>query len=141
MKIPSKIKPSVGEQFEHTFRFTQADVIKFSEVTGDVNPVHLDETYAANTPFKKPILHGFLSGSVFSKVFGTIFPGEGTIYLSQQLNFRRPMYAGQSYQATFVIRETDPSKGLVVIGCEILDERGKKCLNGEAVLVNRAVFG
>lgn len=135
------IRPQAGEQFDHVFQFSQQEVIRFSEVTGDVNPVHLDSNYAAQTPFKRPILHGFLSGSVFSKVFGTIFPGEGTIYLSQQLNFKRPMYPDQPYTADFTILETDAAKGLLAITCKISDENGKVCLEGEARLINKGVFG
>ncbi len=134
------LRPVVGEQFEHSFRFTQHDVVKFAAVTGDVNPVHLDERYAATTPFKKPILHGFLSGSVFSKVFGTIFPGEGSIYLSQQMSFKRPMYADQEYRAVFTITDVDAEKGTLTIAGKILDTNGKVCLEGEGKLMNRGVF-
>ena len=79
----NKSKPAVGLSYEHEFSFSQDSVKRFAEVTGDNNPIHLDSVYAATTPFKKPIMHGFLSGSIFSKVFGTIYPGEGTIYLKQ----------------------------------------------------------
>ena len=133
----TNIKPVVGEQFQYSFRFTQAEVEKFAEVTGDVNPVHLDEQYAATTPFKKPILHGFLSGSVFSKVFGTIFPGEGSVYLSQNMTFRRPMYVEQDYQAAFTIIEADPSKGTLTVVGKITDSNGKVCLEGEGKLMNK----
>jgi acyl dehydratase len=134
------IKPIVGQQFDHSFGFEQKDVIRFAEVTGDVNPVHLDEKFAATTPFKRPILHGFLSGSVFSKVFGTIFPGEGTIYLSQHLQFKRPMYTDQEYHATFTIIEVDEAKGTLTITGKIADSNGKVCLEGEGKLMNKALF-
>ena len=75
----------LDSQFEHLFSFTQKDVEAFAKVTGDNNPVHLDESYAAKTMFKRPIMHGMLGATVFSKVFGTMFPGEGTIYLSHYL--------------------------------------------------------
>lgn len=140
MSTHIKVKPVTGEQFEHSFRFTQADVVKFAEVTGDVNPVHLDENYAATTPFKKPILHGFLSGSVFSKVFGTIFPGEGSIYLSQQMFFKRPMYVEQDYMASFTITEADEARGTLTIAGKITDGNGKVCLEGEGKLMNKGVF-
>ena len=140
MRAHVKINPVVGEQFEHSFRFTQEDVVKFAQVTGDVNPVHLDEKYAATTPFKRPILHGFLSGSVFSKVFGTIFPGEGSIYLSQQMAFKRPMYAEQDYLASFTIVEADGAKGTLTIFGKITDSNGKICLEGEGKLMNKGVF-
>jgi acyl dehydratase len=72
-----------GETYSHEFKFTQNEVNQFAEVTGDKNPVHTDAEYAAKTMFKRPIMHGMLSASLFSKVFGTLFPGEGTIYLKQ----------------------------------------------------------
>jgi acyl dehydratase len=140
MKTPTDIKPILGEQFDYPFRFTQDDVVRFAAVTGDKNPVHLDEAYAATTPFKKPILHGFLSGSVFSKVFGTIFPGEGSIYMSQTMSFKRPMYVEQDYVASFTISEAEPSKGLLTITGKITDSNGKVCLEGEGKLMNKGVF-
>jgi len=140
MKALTNIKPIAGEQFEYPFRFSQADVIQFAAVTGDKNPVHLDEAYAATTPFKKPILHGFLSGSVFSKVFGTIFPGEGSIYMSQTMTFKRPMYVDQDYIASFTIVEAEPTKGLLTITCKISDGKAKICLEGEGKLMNKGVF-
>jgi acyl dehydratase len=140
MKAPGNIKPTPGEQFEHSFRFSQADVVSFANVTGDKNPVHLDEAYAATTPFKKPILHGFLSGSVFSKVFGTLFPGEGSIYLSQTMAFKRPMYVDHDYLASFTIVAAEPTKGLLTITGKITDNNGKVCLEGEGTLMNKSVF-
>lgn len=134
------IRPVVGECFGHSFSFTQGDVERFADITGDVNPVHLDAAFAAATPFRRPILHGFLSGSVFSKVFGTIFPGAGSIYLSQELTFKRPMYPDQKYVATFTILETDATKGILVIEGNINDENGKLCLAGVGKLINRGVF-
>src|SRR3990172_4236067 len=85
-----------GFQYKYEFSFSDDDIIGFAKVSGDHNPIHLDEEYASKTIFKKRIIHGFLGGSVFSKVFGTIVPGEGTIYLSQSLKFMGPMYIGES---------------------------------------------
>ena len=132
--------PVRGYQFDHSFEFSQDHVVRFAEVTGDRNPIHLDEAYAASTPFQKPIMHGFLSGSIFSKVFGTIYPGEGTIYLEQTMSFKRPMFAGLRYQARFTIKETDSEKGSILIDCEIVDMEGKLCLQGIARLKNKSVF-
>ena len=134
------MKAVVGEKLEHTFSFSQQDVIAFAGITGDNNPVHLDAAYAEATVFKKPIMHGFLSGSVFSKVFGTIFPGKGSIYLSQQMTFKRPMFVNQEYKAVFEIMETDPAKGTMTIQGKVLDVNGKVCLEGEGKLLNKAVF-
>ena len=121
-------KPIAGEKFEHTFSFTQKDVIGFSEVTGDKNPIHLDQNYAAQTQFARPIMHGFLSGSIFSKVFGMIFPGEGTIYLSQQMVFKRPMFVDQVYTAKFSIVSVDQASSTLTIASSIVDVNGKFAL-------------
>jgi acyl dehydratase len=130
----------VGEKLEHTFSFSQQDVIDFARVTGDNNPVHIDESYAQTTIFKRPIMHGFLSGSVFSKVYGTLFPGQGSIYLSQQLNFKRPMFIDMEYKAIFEITDADPAKGTMIIQAKIFDSNGKVCLDGESKLLNKSVF-
>lgn len=137
MGLPVPVK---GYQFEHSFEFSQDNVVRFAEVTGDHNPIHLDPAYAASTPFQKPIMHGFLSGSIFSKVFGTIYPGQGTIYLEQQMMFKRPMFAGQRYTAKFVIKEVEADKGLITVDCSIAGVDDKVCLQGVARLMNKAVF-
>jgi len=67
----------------------------FARVTGDNNPIHTNAEFAASTMFKLSIMHGMLGSALFSKIFGTLFPGVGTIYLSQTLNFLKPMYAGK----------------------------------------------
>ena len=95
----------LNETYKHDFSFSQEDIIKFAEVTGDKNPVHLDANYAATTMFKVPIMHGMLGASLFSKVFGTLFPGEGTIYLKQSLSFMKPMFVDTAYEAVFTVKE------------------------------------
>jgi acyl dehydratase len=126
----------VNEVFTHNFSFSQEEVSRFAEVTGDRNPVHLDADYAAKTMFKRPIMHGMLSASLFSKVFGTLFPGEGTIYLKQSLNFLKPMYVDSSYEAVFTVRELVPEKNRAIIETVIRDKDGKICTSGEATVMN-----
>ena len=72
-------------------KITNDDVLAFAELSGDNNPVHLDDAYAAGTMFKQRIAHGFLTASLFSTVLGTKLPGPGCIYLSQSLKFRAPV--------------------------------------------------
>lgn len=124
--------------FNHTFSFTQKQVEAFAEITGDKNPVHLDEAYASKTIFGKRIIHGFLGASVFSKVFGTLFPGEGTIYLSQTMAFHRPMFTDMPYTAVFSIESINTEKKRAVVNTLIQDEAGKKVVTGQAVIMNDA---
>jgi acyl dehydratase len=132
--------PFEGYEFIYQFRFSQKDVNLFAKATGDFNPIHLDEKYASQTPFKRPIVHGFLSGSIFSKVFGTIYPGEGTIYVEQHLKFKRPMFVETDYVANFIVTHVDKKEGLVTLNCKVINEIGKDCIEGQAVLLNKRVF-
>lgn len=139
MSTTQKIK--AGDTFTHRFSFSQSDVETFAAVSGDKNPVHLDADYAATTMFKRPIMHGFLGASVFSKVFGTQFPGEGTIYLKQSLEFLRPMLVDTEYEATFTVREVNEERHRGVISAEVKDvEKDKMTLKGEAELMNNTRF-
>ena len=99
------MKIQLNDIYKHEFSFSQSDIVKFADVTGDKNPVHLDANYAATTMFKVPIMHGMLGASLFSKVFGTLFPGEVTIYLKQSLAFMKPMFVDTAYEAVFTVKE------------------------------------
>ncbi len=130
----------IGDTYTHEFSFSQDDVIAFARVTGDNNPVHLDSTYAATTMFKIPIMHGMLGASVFSKVFGTLFPGEGTIYLNQNIQFTRPMYAGDVYVARFEVVEVDREKHRAKITTTIVNHENKIVIVGDATLMHTTQF-
>lgn len=126
-----------GTTYTHEFRFTQKEVELFAQVTGDKNPVHLDAEYAAKTMFKRPIMHGFLGGSVFSKVFGTLFPGEGTIYLKQSMAFMRPMFVDTDYEVRMTVKEVNKEKHRAVVETVIADKTtGDVVINGEATVMN-----
>ena len=123
--------------FVYEFQFSQRDVEAFARVTGDNNPVHLNPEYAAKTMFKRPIMHGMLGASLFSKVFGTLFPGEGTIYLKQSLNFLKPMYVDTPYVAEFTVKEVILDKNRAIIETLIKDKAsGNVCTSGEALIMN-----
>ena len=126
----------VGQIYSHDFNFSQDEVNRFAEVTGDKNPVHLNAEYAATTMFKKPIMHGMLSASLFSKVFGTLFPGEGTIYLKQSLSFLKPMYVDTPYEAVFTVKEVLKDKNRAVVETLIKNPDGLVCTSGEATVMN-----
>jgi acyl dehydratase len=128
---------NVNDTYVHEFSFSQEDVNKFAEVTGDKNPVHLDPDYASKTMFRRPIMHGMLSASLFSKVFGTLYPGEGTIYLKQSLNFLKPMYVDTKYEAVFTVKEVIREKHRALFDTIIREkESGQICTSGEALVMN-----
>jgi 3-hydroxybutyryl-CoA dehydratase len=113
---------------------TTGDILTFSEVTGDKNPVHLDAAFAARTMFKEPIAHGMLTASFISAVFGSELPGPGAIYVSQTLNFRAPVRAGDRVVASVRVVELYPAKRRVRFECVCCVD-GKPVLEGEAVLM------
>ncbi len=107
------------------------DVQKFADVSGDCNPLHLDEDYAKNTIFGKCIVHGMLSASYISAVLGTDFPGEGTIYLGQNLKFLNPIYIGEEIEILIEIKSID-EKNRAVLRTDVKCSDGKLAIEGEA---------
>lgn len=125
-----------GDTYSHEFSFNKESVFQFAEVSGDKNPIHLDDDYASKTIFKRRIVHGFLGASIFSKVFGMLFPGEGTVYLSQTLKFMAPMYEDEKYTAKFTVLEVFPEKHRAKIETLILDKENRTITSGEAMVMN-----
>ena len=126
----------INQTYLHPCQFSQEDVIAFAKVTGDTNPIHLDAVYAANTRFKRTIMHGMLGASMFSKLLGTVFPGEGTVYLSQTLSFMRPMFVDTAYEVRLTVKEVDKEKNRAVITTEIFDKAtGMLTIGGEAAVM------
>jgi acyl dehydratase len=124
---------TIGQEWEHDFCFSQEQVNDFAKLTGDTNPIHLNMEYAAQTAFKKPIMHGMLGACIFSKVFGTICPGPKSIYLSQSLEFKKPLYPDQNYTAKFTIRGMEKKK--IVVRTLILNKTTlEELTDGEAIL-------
>tara|TARA_R110002124_G_C8974716_1_gene515922 strand:+ start:80672 stop:81073 length:402 start_codon:yes stop_codon:yes gene_type:complete len=121
------------DQFEYKFTFSQEDVDTFARVTGDVNPIHIDVEKASQSIFKTRIMHGFLGGSIFSRVFGTIWPGNGTIYLRQNMNFLKPMYVEKEYVAQFKVIEI-LSKNRYLISTVVKNEANENTIEGEAII-------
>lgn len=130
----------VKDTYIHDVCFNQSNVNTFAQITGDNNPIHLDADFAAKTIFGRPIVHGFYSASVFSMVFGTKFPGEGTIYLYQDMKFLAPVFVDQPYKATFEVLEVNTEKRIGVVKCTLEDENGKVVIEGTAKLKNNTQF-
>ena len=109
------LKPGMSESYTRTV--TERDIELFGEVSGDVNPVHFDEEYAKNTPFKGRIAHGVLSAAYISTVFGMKMPGPGTIFMSLTTRFKAPVRIGDTVTAICTVREVVAEKRRVVFDC------------------------
>lgn len=90
----------IGMTASYSQTITDSDIKTFAGLSGDRNPVHMDEIYATESRYKKRIAHGLMTASYFSALFGTKIPGEGCVYVSQTLNFKRPIYIGDTVTAT-----------------------------------------
>jgi 3-hydroxybutyryl-CoA dehydratase len=123
-----------GQSAELTRVVGAGDIETFAEVSGDTNPVHLDEAYARTTTFGGRIAHGMLSAAYISAVLGTKLPGPGAIYLSQQLRFRRPVKIGDPVTARVTVKALDEKRGHATLEtvCEV---NGKTVVDGEAVVM------
>ena len=125
---------SVGQSAELSREVGVGDLEAFAAVTGDDNPVHLDEAYAATTPFGGRITHGMLSAGYISALIARKLPGPGAIYLSQSLRFRRPVRIGDLVTARAEITAIDETKARVTLATTCLVD-GKVVVDGEAVIV------
>lgn len=125
----------VGDEAFDEKTITQEDVQTFASVTGDRNPVHLDEDYAKDTMFKKCIAHGMLSAGLISKVIGTQLPGYGTIYLGQTLNFKKPVYIGDTITTVVSIKKINPEKKILILDTYCKNQKDKVVLDGEATVM------
>jgi 3-hydroxybutyryl-CoA dehydratase len=123
-----------GMSAAFTKMVTEADIIKYADISGDTNPVHLDADYAAATIFKERIAHGMLTAGFISAVFGTKLPGPGSIYVNQSLKFRAPVKIGDTVTATVTVTGKVPEKKFVTFStvCTVND---KPVLEGEATLM------
>ncbi len=125
----------IGDTAFQVKKVTERDIELFGEVTNDYNPAHFDSEYAAGTMFKKRISHGMLVGSLFSKVFGMDLPGEGSIYLTQSLRFRRPVYFEDEITATVTVTDVDIMKNRVRFDCIAKNQNDVVVIIGEAELM------
>lgn len=128
----------VGDSANFTKVVTSEVVEQFAEVSGDDNPVHLDEAFAQGTMFKGRIAHGMLSASFISKVLGTICPGQGAIYLEQSLKFQRPVRIGDSVTATVTVLAYDCESGRMQLVTVCTNQHGKEVLTGQATVLYKA---
>ena len=124
----------VGMKASFAKTITDADILMFAGVSGDTNPVHLNEEFAGGTAFKGRIAHGMLTASLISTALGTKLPGPGCIYLSQTMRFLAPVRSSETVRAIVTVREIDREKRRVTMDtvCQV---GGKDILVGEAKLL------
>ena len=124
----------VGQSGEYSHQVTEKDINAFADISGDRNPVHLDEEFAKTTFFAGRIAHGMLSAGYISTVLGTIMPGPGSIYLSQTLRFKAPVRIGDNVTAKVTVQEIDAAKKRVKFETVCL-VGGKAVIEGEALIM------
>lgn len=122
----------VGEFAEVAHSFEQEDVNAFADICGDNNPLHVDPSFAATTLFKGPIVHGILVSSLFSTLFGSTV--SGSVYVSQDLQFKRPVFVGSTVTARMEVLSTEDKRKGVLLTCstQCLQEDGKVAVDGRA---------
>jgi 3-hydroxybutyryl-CoA dehydratase len=119
-----------GQHVTFVKTFTEDDLRRFIEITGDVNPLHVDDEFAARTQFGHRVLQGMLTASIFSTMVGMLLPGTGAIYRSQTLRFLLPVYLGDTVTAHFVVRSVDRAKHRLVIDAWIENEACEHVIEG-----------
>jgi 3-hydroxybutyryl-CoA dehydratase len=132
---------TVGEEATLSKRISDADIKAFAQISGDANPIHLDDEYARGTHFGGRIAHGMLAAALISAVLGTRLPGPGAIYLSQTLCFTAPVHPGDMVTARVRVTDWDASKGQIKLVTEVLNQDGTIVITGEAQLVMSAFLG
>ena len=132
---------AVGRFVERSHTVTDADLALFAQVTGDDNPLHLDETAARTTMFKGRIAHGMLSAGFISAAIGTQLPGFGAVYVSQSLNFRRPVRIGDTVTTRVEVVELWPAERRARLATTCKNQLGKRVVDGEAVVLLPAEMG
>lgn len=125
----------IGDKFSTSKRITDAIVRAFAELSGDYNPIHLDEDFAAKTRFGKRIAHGMISGALISAVLGYEFKERKIVYLSQTLKFTAPVFLGDTVTATATVTNIREDKPIVKLETVCANQAGETVVKGEAVVM------
>jgi phosphotransacetylase/acyl dehydratase len=125
----------VGESVSLSRTLTKEDIELFAIMSGDVNPVHVDEAFARDDMFHKIIAHGMWGAALISTLLGTELPGPGTIYLSQSLTFRHPIAIGDTVVVSVSVREKSAAKRKVILDCRAVNQAGKVVIEGVADVI------
>ncbi len=139
MPLATNLQPrnkfEVGETASFTKTITETDVILFAGCTGDMNPFHINEEYARQMRFGRRIAHGMLVTGLISTVMGMKLPGPGTIYLHQELDFRGPVYFGDTITAVATVLHVREDRPVVTLSTNCFNQEGVLVLEGKAVVL------
>jgi len=126
----------VGDTASFEKTVSAEDIVAFARVTGDEQPLHLDDEYAKTTRFKRRIAHGMLSAGYISAALGTkLAPNATVVYLNQTLRFMRPVYPGDTISAKLEVTSVDTEKRFVTCTTECVNQEGQTVLTGEATVL------
>ncbi len=126
--------PEVGQTETMSKLITAHDIEEFARVTGDTNPIHLDDGYAAKTRFEKRIAHGMMTASMLSNLAGTRMPGPGSIYLSQSIKFKKPAFIGDTVTAEIKVLSVRPDKPIIKLSTICRNQLGEILMDGESLV-------
>lgn len=133
MKMPDKFdRLQVGDEADLSHLITAEDVTTFAKLTGDDNPLHMDAAYAAETTFKRPVVHGMLTASFISTMIGTKLPGEGSLWYEQQTRFLSPVRIGERIRVWAKVKHKSLAQRVVVLETIVFGEDGRRVIEGEA---------
>ena len=136
-----KLKPQtyqdleIGTEGRFSKQLTERDIVLFGETSGDINPVHFDAEYAATTIFETRIAHGMWSAGLISTVIGVVMPGPGSIYISQDLKFKRPVRIGDTLTAVLTVKKKIEIFKYVVLDCKVINQNDEVVTQGEATVM------
>ncbi len=130
-------KLKIGDSAEISKTFSESDIYNFAGICGDFNPLHIDSEAAAKSPFKKRVVHGMLVASLISAVLGTVLPGKNTIYLEQNLQFKAPVFIGDTITARVEVAELQPQKNVARFKTAVINQSGTKVIEGYAVITKK----
>jgi len=125
----------LGQSASFTKTITEKDVYLFAGISGDLNPAHVNESFAKETIFKERVAHGILCGSLISTVFGMHLPGPGSIYLKQEFKFLAPVRFEDTLTATCSVKEKIVERNRVIFNCKVTNQDGIAVIEGEAVIM------
>ena len=123
-----------GDGFSFDKHISVEDVKRFAEIVGDLNPIHLDAEFAEKSFFKKRIVHGAFLTGLISKILGMDFPGQGTVYISQNSVFKRPVYVDTTVKAEVKVIEVITEKRRLILETNVLNENNEICVTGSATV-------